>query len=113
MAQKRASLASHALEDLHEPLTSIRDAADAVAASEGDQLPVPSNKVREFIVQPLGDPVFPSVVKPAAKDRLVPFPIRLRLSQVERLEALRRDHGIVPSELVRDFIDECLPKVKI
>lgn len=69
--------------------------------------------MRQFYSNPLGETQFPAVVRAGAKDRLVPFPIRLRLSQVERFEELREKHGIVPSELVRDFIDECLPRIKL
>jgi hypothetical protein len=54
---------------------------------------------------------FPSVAKASAKDRLVSYSVRLRLSQIERLEELKAERGIVPNELIRDFIDLCLPKV--
>jgi hypothetical protein len=54
---------------------------------------------------------FPSVAKASAKDRLVSYSVRLKLSQIERLEELKAERGIVPSELLRDFIDRCLPQV--
>jgi hypothetical protein len=41
----------------------------------------------------------------------VSYSVRLRLSQVEELERLKAERGIVPSELLRDFVDRCLPQV--
>jgi hypothetical protein len=57
------------------------------------------------------DAPFPSVVEAEAKDRLVSYSVRLKLSQVEQLEKLKAKRGIVPSKLLRDFIDRCLPQV--
>lgn len=69
--------------------------------------------MRTFYANPL--PVrsseFPSVNRALTKDRLVPYSIRLRVSQIEHLEALKSERGILPSELIRDFIDRCLPHV--
>lgn len=68
--------------------------------------------MRTFVKRPLPvEPAFPSVAKASAKDRLVSYSVRLKLSQIERLEELKAERGIVPSELLRDFIDRCLPQV--
>lgn len=41
----------------------------------------------------------------ASDDPLVPYPVQLRLSQVQALRKLKAERGIVPAQLVRDFIE--------
>jgi hypothetical protein len=114
MAKERATIVAHALDDARIDLTPVRDRRTSVeAAGEfSDPLPEPSNQVRKFASRPLpATAPFPSVAKASAKDRLVSYSVRLKLSQIERLEELKAERGIVPSELLRDFIDRCLPQV--
>ncbi len=110
MAQKRATIASHALDDAHIDLTPVRDRRAPLEAI--NSLPDAHEALRDFVSAATSNiSQFPSVMKASAKDRLVSYSVRLRLSQVERLEQLKAERGIVPSELIRDFIDRCLPQV--
>ena len=108
MADKRAPLASHELADLHVALTPIRERRSAVeaAGAQGWPLPAPSETPRRLISQPLP-------VERPKKDRLVLCSFRLPISQVEMLEALKAERGLVTSELVRDFIAKGLQDLGI
>jgi hypothetical protein len=112
MAKERASIVAHDLVDAHTYLSPIRERGALVEAPSEFPMPAPSTKTRTFHSNPLpAEAPFPSVAKASAKDRLVSYSVRLKLSQIERLEELKAERGIVPSELLRDFIDRCLPQV--
>lgn len=99
MANARAPLASHGLEDLHVPLTSIRSASAPPAQTQRAHA--------AFNMEPMTD--LPSLNRPA-KRRLVHFPLRLAIDQIEALDKLKTERGIVPSELVRDLVDHFLQR---
>lgn len=109
MAHQRAPLVAHDLEDIQVALSPIRDRQAPVEAPSAFPVALPDpTAARRPSVKPAQ---FPSVAKASAKDRLVSYSVRLKLSQIDRLEELKAERGIVPSELVRDFIDRCLPLV--
>lgn len=51
-------------------------------------------------------------MKSATDDPLVPYPLQLRLSQVQALRKLKAERGIVPAQLVREFIEKGLASVE-
>jgi hypothetical protein len=122
MAQKRASLASVALEDLHSPLTSIRDRAEPLAApGGGEAMPEPSSEPRNFFFRPLGEdePASEATMldgfaslRREKRERLVPYPIRLPVAQIAALERLKEEQGIVPAEFIRDAVASCLKLIQ-
>lgn len=98
MAHKRASLDASGLVGIKVPLTSSRDHHEPVEAPAASQeTPAPA-------------PEYASVA--SAADPLVPYPLQLRLSQVNQLRKLKAERGIVPAQLVRDFIAAGLRDLK-
>jgi hypothetical protein len=66
---------------------------------------------------PVGEPDTPGAtilesfasLRPGAKrERMVPYPIRLPVAQIARLEQLKRDRGVIPAEFIRDAVAGCL-----
>jgi hypothetical protein len=91
MAQQRASLDSLSLAGLKVPLTPTRDRRELVDAPEA--LPVASPRT-----------VPSKPYESAADDPLVPYPIQLRFSQVQALKRLKSERGMVPAQLVREWV---------
>jgi hypothetical protein len=94
MANKRAVIDITRLSDIHVPLTSSRDREELVAPTIG---PEPAS--------------YPSL-DVAKDDPLVPYPLQLRLSQVLALRRLKAERGIVPAQLVREFIEVGLKSIR-
>lgn len=101
MASSRAPLASHSLEDMHVALISSRNASMPPAQSEPYETASNETNMKDL----------PSFNK-RPKSRLVPFPLRLFLDQIEALEKLKKERDIVPAELIRDAIDVVLQRIK-
>lgn len=103
MANQRAQLVTHALEDLHVPLPT------RTKAEWGGEAPAPQHEITSV------DFKYPELVG-KKKDRMVSTSFRLPVSQVDALDALKRDKGIVPSELVRrliaDFLADFVPTLE-
>ncbi len=99
MANRRAQLAVHELEGAFVPLTPVRSVATPPAALDALET-----------TSPVASASYPALNKPQ-KERLVGCSFRLPVSQVEALDALKKQ-GVVVSELVRDFIAEGLANIK-
>ncbi len=98
MAHKRASILTTGLEDLHAPIPPIRDHRSPVEAPER-----PESTSGETILDG-----FSSLRRNGKRDRLVPYPIRLAQTQIDDLEELREQRGIIPAEFIRDAVASCL-----
>lgn len=88
MARSRSSLASYGLAESHVPLPSAVVAPVAPAVAE-----------------------LPSLGR-QAKVALVNYPCRLRSDQVKALTDLRAALGVLPADLIRDFVDLGLRHIK-
>lgn len=88
MAKSRSSLASYGLAESHVPLPSTSAPPEAPAATE-----------------------LPSLAR-QPKVALVNYPCRLRSDQVRELKALNSSLGVLPADLIRDFIDLGLRHIK-
>lgn len=107
MAHKRASLDASGLVGLKVPLTPSRDHREPV------ELPAASMEIPAELA-PAHAAITGAALAAvdAASDPLVPYPLQLRLSQVNRLRTLKKERGIVPAQLVRDFIAAGLRDLK-
>lgn len=114
MAQQRAPIASHALDDVHVDLSPVRDRREPVEAPGA--FPAPSTHLRSFMANPLpaqasGETILQGFasLRPAGKrERMVPYPIRLPAAQIAHLERLKEERGIIPAEFIRDAVASCL-----
>lgn len=97
MARQKSLLASQGLEDLHAPLPTSR-ISQAQPTPTGDLEPSSS--------------AYLSSVERRAQPKLVSYPCRLRADQVEALTRLRTTLGVLPADLIRDFVDLGLRRVK-
>jgi hypothetical protein len=93
MAQtRRSSLASYALEEAYVPLPSPASLPDPSEAQEmASELPSLNRRNKTVLVN---------------------YPCRLRADQIAALTHLRDTLGVLPAELIRDFVDLGLRKVK-
>lgn len=89
---KRAALAAHSLEGLHEPLV----------------VDVPAMFELEVAVD--RSPGFMSLQR-KKREPLVPYPMRLRTDQVAQLQELQ-GRGVVPAEFIREALDAALRCVR-
>lgn len=108
MANRRTTLDAHGLAGLKVDLTPTRShdepvgAVDAPPQRHPDALPAPSDQWRRFVSVPLE----------TADDPLVPYPIQLRLSQVQALKRLKGERGLVPAQLVRGWVAKGLAELE-
>jgi hypothetical protein len=97
MAQKSAPLAGYAIEDLHSDLGPSRVRGERLEAPVEREAPSDGTMLDGF-----------ASLRPSKRGRLVPYPIRLPQSQIDSLERLRAERGIIPSEFIRDAVAGCL-----
>lgn len=95
MAYKRAPLVSVGLEDANAPIPPIRNHRSPVEA--------PESEGNETILKG-----FASLRPTAKRERMVPYPVRLAQSQIDELERLREEQGIIPAAFIRDAVTSCL-----
>jgi hypothetical protein len=86
MAAKRAPLDASEFAGLNRPLASTN--------SNRELLEVPEERER-----------------PAQDDLLVQYPLQLLHSQVQTLKRLKRERGLVPARLVREFVAKGLAEL--
>lgn len=92
MANQRAQLIAHELEEAHVPLSMSKEHRTLAVASDG---------------QNEGGFKYPDLVR-GQKDPMVSKSFRIPYSQVQKLDELQREKGVVPSELVRRLLAEFL-----
>ena len=97
MARQKSLLASQGLEDLHAPLPTS-SVSQAQPSPTGD-------------LEPSSSANMPSLTR-RVKSKLINYPCRLRADQVQALNHLRDTLGVLPADLIRDFVDLGLRRVK-
>jgi hypothetical protein len=96
VANRRTSLDAHGLAGLKVDLTPTRSHDEPVVAVDAS---------------PQASP-YASQAHTDAADPLVPYPIQLRLSQVQALKRLKSERGLVPAQLVRGWVTRGLAEVE-
>lgn len=116
MAQQRATIVAHALDDVRIDLTPSRERREPVEAPSESLVPSPSTETRSFYPNPL--PVdgsietvlkeFVSLRAAGKRERMVPYPVRFPVADIAELESLREERGIIPAQFIRDAVKVCL-----
>lgn len=114
---RKSLLASQGLEDLHAPLPTshipqakpapIEDLEPTSKANGPDWV---SQRIESGLVDTTLEAM--SCLTRHAKAKLINYPCRLRADQVAALSKLRSTLGVLPADLIRDFVDLGLRRIK-
>lgn len=114
---RKSLLASQGLEDLHAPLPTSHISQAQPVPIEGLEPSSRANRpdwVSQRIESGLVDTTLEamSCLTRHTKAKLINYPCRLRADQIAALNHLKNTLGVLPADLIRDFVDLGLRHIK-